>query len=404
MPITWERAPFERCPFCGTEGSFGFLSAGGRQMVQRCIKCQESLQTQLPEVDKEVIYLDQFVFSELFKVRSGRYKGPHEEFWREVDHLIRTALLWQQAVFPHSNVHHDETIMSPWPRELKKAYEGVGGDIALIDTNDIQLMEIAEFASAFISGKDPALSFEIDVAIRGKRNEWLPDMRVSVNTDYSQFAERHRENAQNAETSIANLMAGWQKQGLGFDDVLEFELGAYFLSRVEALTGALQFHEKAIAEGDIMAELNLSLSPVFRELSLLQKIFTQAGVPGAEIDSRSREFWNWERNREQMYGRILAYMFAGLAGQVKAGRKKPPTRGFLKDVTAISAYAPYVNAMFIDNECATILSQGRARDELKYRARLFSLNNGDEFLEYLKEVSDRASGEVRSYANLLYGA
>lgn len=32
---------------------------------------------------------------------------------------------------------------------------------------------------------------------------------------------------------------------------------------------------------------------------------------------------------------------------------KPPTRGFMNDVRAISAYAPYVDAMFVDNECAT---------------------------------------------------
>ena len=35
------------------------------------------------------------------------------------------------------------------------------------------------------------------------------------------------------------------------------------------------------------------------------------------------------------------------------------TRGFMNDVRAISAYAPYVDAMFVDRECADGDERGR---------------------------------------------
>ena len=49
-----------------------------------------------------------------------------------------------------------------------------------------------------------------------------------------------------------------------------------------------------------------------------------------------------------------------------AGGQRRVTRGFMNDVRAISTYAPYVDAMFIDRECADLLGEGRLRP-----ARLF---------------------------------
>ena len=92
-----------------------------------------------------------------------------------------------------------------------------------------------------------------------------------------------------------------------------------------------------------------------------------------------------------------------LAGQVKAGRKKGVTAGFMNDVEAIAAYAPLVDAMFIDKECALLLTQGRPGKELDFRARIFSLTNREEFLDYLRGLEAQADAEVHRYAEIIYG-
>ena len=78
--------------------------------------------------------------------------------------------------------------------------------------------------------------------------------------------------------------------------------------------------------------------------------------------------------------------------------------GILNDFSAIATYAPYVDAMFVDRQCASLLQQGRVRSELSYKARIFSMSNRQEFLDYLKELGDSASDEVREFAHELYGA
>ena len=75
----------------------------------------------------------------------------------------------------------------------------------------------------------------------------------------------------------------------------------------------------------------------------------------------------------------------------------------MNDVRAISTYAPFVDAMFLDNECASLLGEAPLRDDLNYRARIFSLNMQDEFVAYLAEIEAETPGEVREYAARIYG-
>jgi hypothetical protein len=79
------------------------------------------------------------------------------------------------------------------------------------------------------------------------------------------------------------------------------------------------------------------------------------------------------------------------------------TAGILNDFTAIATYAPYVDAMFVDRQCASLLQQGRVRTELSYKARIFSMSHQQEFLDYLKGLGDSALKDVRELAHELYG-
>lgn len=401
--FTWERAPFSRCAECG-RNTFGFLSGGGHSIQWRCSECRYQVDEPLPEIDKEVIYFDQFAFSELFKLKAGtRRDDKLTPFWKEVDELIHKVVHLQQAVLPHSDIHSSETIVSPWPVALREAYEAIGGDLSFEDSNDIQMREIEAFAHAFVNGGEPSINFEVDEIIRGHRNEWLPNLRIVVNADYSQFAEGTRKGRDGSAASMTNLMNGWRDRNLGFNEVLNIEQDAYFDSRAGALRDHQLRYEKAEAEGDLMALMNLAHSHIMREMRSLHHIFKQAGIPEGDHVAAIAKFWSWDRTREMPFGRILAYLFAALAGQVKAGRKKPASPGFMNDVQAIAAYAPFVDAMFLDKECATLLTQGRPRSELDYRARIFSLNNKDEFLDYLRELEARATDEIRHYASIIYG-
>ena len=87
--------------------------------------------------------------------------------------------------------------------------------------------------------------------------------------------------------------------------------------------------------GDILAAANFKHRFVHREMDMLADLFRRAGVPEDHIMLTIYRFWAWPRNSQQPVGRMLAYMFAALAGQFKAGRRRYPSPSFINDVKAI---------------------------------------------------------------------
>lgn len=403
-PFRWERGPFSKCPKCQEAEGLGVLSAGGDTLRWRCTKCRYGYSEILPKLDKKVIYLDQFGFSELHKLRaSARREDKHTAFWSKVSDVINEAVLLQQVILPHSNIHHDETIVSPFAEALRETQEAIGGDASFVSTNEIQLDQMEVFAEAFATGTEPKFEFDVDDILDEERNKWLNDIRISVPFDWSSFAPETRAQRDRTGTAISELIDRWLAKGMGFNDVLNQELNAYHESRLEGLREAQRRFEKGLESFDLMAITEFYHGPAFRELQFVRKLFKEAGVPDAELTERVRAFWDWDGNKEQPNGKILAYMLAALADQFAHGRKKKPSAGFLNDVSAIASYAPYVDAMFVDIECDQLLQNNRCQESLKYRAKIFSLNSGDEFIAYLQAIIDGTPDDVRRYASTIYG-
>jgi len=403
-PFTWEHGPFEDCWKCKREGTFGILSIGGNRVTKRCTKCRYTHSEELPQLDKKVIYLDQFAFSELHKLRAGtRREDKWSKFWSEVDGILNEAVLLQQVLLPHSNIHHKETIVSPFAGALRKTQEAVGGDITLLDTDAVQLGQIEEYVRAYFEDDEPKVVFDVDDVLNGQRNNWLPTMRISVEMDWSRSAQKTREGRDNTHADVASLIASWEKSGYGFDEVIEHELSAYFDSRQQALMQARETLDKGLTENDNWAMMSATQSLVVCEMEIIRYHAKKVGVAEEMLARATSIFWKWPKNREQPFGRILAYLFAALAAQFKGGRRKLPTPGFLNDITAISAYLPYVDAMFIDNECAELLKHGRCRNDLNYNAAIFSLNKADAFFRYVREIVECTPNDVRVTATAIYG-
>lgn len=402
--FTWERGPFEECPRCRRQ-AFGLLSAGRSTMTLRCTEpdCRYSESVRLPDVQKEVVYLDQNALSIMFKVRSGgRLPKGHEKFSHELLRLTQRALLLQQVVFPHSDIHHDETTVFAEAEALRQAYKAMGGDVRLEDVDDVELSQTLEVARAKLENRKPQFSFDVDQVLARDRNEWLPDMQITVNTDYSQFAASIRASRDRAHKSVKTLVAQWAKEKPSYEDVLAREISAYGPSKVRAFFQALNDWAVAMQSGDIEAAINSSAGPIMREHRALEFLFAKAGVPEEDRTKRVVEFWQSEEAADQPFHVIFAHLFAAVARRVSLGQRSF-TRGLMNDVRAISAYGPYVDAMFLDREFELILKETPQLRKLPIKARIFSFGSADEFLGYLSSLCERASPEVTRFASRIYG-
>lgn len=77
----------------------------------------------------------------------------------------------------------------------------------------------------------------------------------------------------------------------------------------------------------------------------------------------------------------------------------------MNDIRVISSYAPYIDAMFVDNECAAFLREEPLRSEgnLPIRAKIYSLNTKDDLLAYLRELEVEVPPEIKRQAVDVYG-
>lgn len=371
-------------------------------MVLRCSACRYSHNEELPAVEKATIYLDQFVFSNIFKIKTGR-RAPlgHGDFYDELIPLLRRVVLLQQALLPHSDLHVSETIVFNNARDLREAYESIGGGAALRDSREIELDQVLAFAHAFRDGSEPLLALAPDEIIRGRRNDWLSDMRISVNSDYSNFADGIRRDRDSGFAALSQATSVWANEKPAFKQQLRLEL-QYGNHKRNALASLRRRISTVGDNDDAMEFLSITQAPAWQEFYVLLDFFG-SGTPSIEAERRVYDFWDWDRLSDMPCNRISAYLFAGLARRVGMGQRKL-TPGMMTDFRAISTYGPYVDAMFIDRECALLLSEGELRHDLDYRARIFSYANKADFLAYLRGLEAQASAEVRYYADRIYGS
>lgn len=399
--FTWERGPFEKCPSCG-KSRFGLLDAGKDRMVLRCADCRYSHTVPLPPLDKQVIYVDQFFFSLLFNVESGgRLPLGHEDFAVKAHRRLKRLVLLQQVVLPHSDVHHDETTVFHSAEQLRSCYEHFGGDAQLMNTREVERFQVEEFAMAWLNGTEPTPSSRVDDVLVTDRNDWLPLMDIQVAANYAMFADGIRSSRDETHEALQRLAAKWADEKPAFEILLDRELRQFF-ERPQLMLEASQRMDRAVDEDDPMAIVEALHSPIFEETRMLQAVFRESEMPEDRLGVAVAEFWQWPRNLEQPNHRISCHLFAALGRRVASGQRRIG-KGMMNDIRAISAYAPYVDAMFVDNECASLLREEPLASDLTYKARIFSLANGQAFLEYLKEIEEGAPADVRKFAARIYG-
>lgn len=402
----FERAPFRDCPACAAIGELGVLSVGGSILTRRCRRCRHTVREVLPPVDKAVIYLDQFAISNVNKVSSGilRDNAPGRAFWVRLHDAVRRAYLLQQAVFPSSNFHDDETLVNLGMADgLRLAHDMLSGDTEFHRVEDVVMAQVWAFAEAYAEGRlPPDLDFDVDGILDGERNAWLPELHISANMSFSQFAPAVRAGRDSAAAEFQALAVQWAKDKPSFRTVLKRELNSLSSANRGAVRASAERFQRGLETGDWVEMVEGNDSTVMRQFRQLRSFFEKRGVAEDRSAQAVVGFWDWKGNHQLPEHRVSSYLFAGLARRMASGQG-PPDRGTLNDIRAIATYGPYVDAMFIDKMFETLLGERPLATELSMKARFFSVRNGEAFLAYLNALSARAGENVRRFAAEAYG-
>ncbi len=376
------------CPKCGEVKSFGNVFVRDNRILRGCKSCQHSITVYLPEVRKKVLYLDQFFFSSAFREHDSRFVTTAKKI-REVSSL-------QLLVSPFSSIHEDET--HQWrgydnknKEDLMKFIKDASRGHEFEPEYAVGKTQIIRAFKAFLTGAPVDFELKQRDAVRGDIHKWDDYMRIDVGR-YIGDIDLMRDLKQQALEGLVDMFPGWRESKNSFDQDVALEINSaarnYFDSYFKYAARLANDDVDALFDSPIVSKVVESLLRCFPE-----------NIPYDERLKQVVMFLGSDHFAEAPAEWLSSRIFATLKDMVKRGaytnKEKTLQRlgGFLHDVRHISTYAPYCDVFVMDQPMASLVADPRVDLENRYGVKVFSLNNWDQFLDWLESLKTEMTPE-----------
>ncbi len=409
-PRDFVMPPYTQCPKC-EGGHFGVLAVHHHHYIRRCKGCWHTENHSLPEIKKEVLYLDQFVISNMMKAINPRMrahrKGKVDPFYRTAFEKIDSLCKLQVVICPDSLMHSVESQVTPYYAELKRMYEALSHGATFHDPDTVSLSQVYEHARWWIRGCPG--KFCPDLSPRSILDEpinvWQNRIRVSVEfTIEEDWIESLRKSRQSTYEAISGLFAQWQKEpDKDFDYWYRQELGGFGAAILERyISYFVKFAQ--VQSGLVEPTANNIVPPAaVMVIHTLHEMFKEEGIIEDALWAKTHEYFRSPTHEVMPFTQIASLLWASIARKAAAGQRRPPTRGTANDIDAISTLLPYCSAMFVDNECRSYLCEEPVRSRLAYDTKVFSPNTKAGFLDYLDTLRNEIPEHHLKLVEQVYG-
>ena len=182
--------PYQKCPNpeCLADDAFGVFMPieGSRSYSRECIKCGYEKGCPFPKITKKIVYLDQFVISNLVKLldksHPSHQKIKTDPFWTELFIKLEKASKSQAIVCPDSFYHKDESLVGNTNFKLmKRLYEHFSSGKTLYPSLMIEKHQIAQHFEGWLENKKVEFEYKPEhIAFEQDLNTWSVGMRISV--------------------------------------------------------------------------------------------------------------------------------------------------------------------------------------------------------------------------------
>jgi hypothetical protein len=327
-----------------------------------------------------------------------------DPFWHLLFEKLKYLLGWQVVVCPQSSAHDRESVLSRHHSSLKGTFENVSLGVSFYDFETIKRFQLSDHLKHWLRGQ-PERTSEIKAHRVLHRNPhvWTDRFLITVNLaqtpGYVEAVKAEREAVQEALTGVFQR---WKENAdVAWEQWFEEEALDYGPSVLTAYMRDLgKFREvyegrRPPSEDDVFPTQNQIL------VGLLMRDIRDARVAEDQVQSKLVEFLRSPSLKLVQFNRIAAALYASVAKKAPH-QNKLPTKGFSIDVDVISSLLPYCDAMFLDVECWSYLSELKRSGRLSYDARIFSLRNKDDFANYLEELAAGVPPEHRRLVREIY--
>ncbi|MEI6553616.1 MAG: SEC-C metal-binding domain-containing protein, partial [bacterium] len=213
--------PYKKCPNpeCLADNSFGvFISTGGSKTYMReCIVCGYRRNFDLPDIKKKVLYLDQFVISNLIKLLDKDHPSHKriklDPFWESLFVKLEIASKSQVIVCPDSFYHKDESLTGSIDfRLMRRLYEHFSSGKTLYPSAIVERNNIVHHFKGWIDGKKVTFDFDPQyISFEQDLHSWSVGLRVTVSSKpFPGQIEKLIESNNSAKNQLQEIWKRWQ--------------------------------------------------------------------------------------------------------------------------------------------------------------------------------------------------
>lgn len=408
-PRVFISPPYRTCPKC-SKAAFGVLSVGREQYTRRCRECWFTETFPFwSTLKKKVIYVDQFAISNMMKAidvsAKAHSKAAADPFWITLFERLERVCKLQLAICPDSHQHRDESLLSPFFDALKRMYEQLSHGVSFDSKDQIEQRQTHVALQAWLQGQAPTHDLNPEKVTSGGLNEWQDRLIITVSGGYPpDMAETIRSVRDQTHEALAEWFERCrQSPEKDFDHWLNVERQGCADGLIAAYRAwAERQQEVGLGKRPFTLE-NLLPSPPVNHFIGIRDTLKARGFTGDELGKQIHAFLNSDHFMDTPVNLIVTRLFASIAHRAANGQKRPPNRGMANDIGIVSSLLPYCDAMFIDNECRAMLENVPKKHAIPYATEIFSLRDGEAFLEYLKRIEDGADKQILADVREVYG-
>jgi len=410
-PRMFIEKPYVQCPKCKKKDGFGTLMINETCFTKRCRECWYSQTYKLPPLDKKVIYLDQFVISNMMKSindkigKKQKVEKVYSKLFEKLDRLVKLQII----ICPDSSFHRDESLLSFYSA-IKRMYEQLSHGVSFYDTSTIRRFQICEDFKHYLEdeNKDYKTTIDVDSVTMGNLCGWQSKMLISVDVPIKQEdIEAFRASRLVVHENFKKVFQFWQnektKTYLEFFKEIASEYGNGIVTRyVNSIAQYFQasMGTKSLSNDDIFSFTN-------EESVLFSAMLRYFEDKSNHIENLKKiiDYLKSSRLEKNPINEIYSSLWSAIAYQAsKGGRTTAPNIGMFNDINMVSTLLPYCDAIFIDKDMHSILNFGAVKQVVsKYKTKIYSLNNINDFFELLDKLEKSASKKHTNLVIKAYG-
>ena len=404
------------CPCCRSAGTFSPRSIFGQFWMTRCSKCNYYTSESLPKITKKIIYLDQLVLSHMLSAKDDR--------WAKLLHRLRLLNYLQVITCPYSKVHIDESLLAATSRDaLKELYRELSDGNQFLQPIEIEQDQLLDAIRRWHVGEDKSNPWS-------KPQPWATFCNVNPHrwaSDFAIYAEfpldparvqRLQVQKDRLHAYLENVAENWKDETNSFKDDVKREASSYgntLLETYRELAGELKRIEakmppdmKEASQAAFGAERFDPRTPPGVQPGVKLVHWLAAEVHKAGPDERNpvsvvEQFFQSKHAMAVPFQYIASRLWATIGQRTrspKGARISKPSDNY--DVTAIAHYAPYCDAMMVDNEFCAMASQNNIDVPGKFGVRMFCSKTHDEFIGYLDNLATNIPDDHRRALKQVY--